>query len=254
MSLAGKKIFVTGGSRGIGLAIAIRAAKDGAMIAIAAKTNEPNPKLPGTIHTAASEITAAGGKALAIQCDLRDENQISAAVDQAAKEFGGIDILINNAGLMSDVSITKMSDELWDEAINLNLSVAFKLIRACAPSMVSKKWGRVINISSQVALTGSANHAHYATAKAGLLGLTYSAAKEYGASGVTVNAVLPGRIETKMIADRSVGRLDEWLSQTPLNRLGRPDEVAAMINFLASDASSYITGAAINVNGGLVMG
>jgi NAD(P)-dependent dehydrogenase (short-subunit alcohol dehydrogenase family) len=155
---------------------------------------------------------------------------------------------------MSDSSIIKMSDDLWDEAINVNLTAAFKLIRACAPSMVSKKWGRVINISSQVALTGSANHAHYATAKAGLLGLTYSAAKEYGASGVTVNAVLPGRIETKMIADRSVGRLDEWLSQTPLNRLGRPDEVAAMINFLASDASSYVTGAGINVNGGLVMG
>ena len=156
--------------------------------------------------------------------------------------------------VMDPYNLQAESDELWDEAINVNLTAAFKLIRACAPSMVSKKWGRVINISSQVALTGSANHAHYATAKAGLLGLTYSAAKEYGAFGVTVNAVLPGRIESKMIADRSIGRLDEWLSQTPLNRLGRPDEVASMIKYLASEAASYITGAAINVNGGLVMG
>jgi NAD(P)-dependent dehydrogenase (short-subunit alcohol dehydrogenase family) len=155
---------------------------------------------------------------------------------------------------MSDESITKMSDELWDEAINLNLSVAFKLIRATADQMVLNKWGRIINVSSQVALTGSANHAHYAAAKAGLLGLTYSAAKEFGASGVTVNAVLPGRIETNMIAQRSDGRMDEWLKQTPLARLGKAEEIASMIAFLVSEKASYVTGAAINVNGGLVMG
>jgi len=121
MSLAGKKIFVTGGSRGIGLAIAIRAAKDGAMIAIAAKTNEPNPKLPGTIHTAASEITAAGGKALAIQCDLRDENQISAAVDQAAKEFGGIDILINNASAINLTPTLQTPAKRFDLMFDVNV-------------------------------------------------------------------------------------------------------------------------------------
>jgi NAD(P)-dependent dehydrogenase (short-subunit alcohol dehydrogenase family) len=127
-------------------------------------------------------------------------------------------------------------------------------MRACAPDMIAKKWGRIINVSSQVALTGSADHAHYSAAKAGLLGLTYSAAKEYGKESVTVNAVLPGRIQTNMITERSKGRLDEWLSQTPLNRLGRPTEVADMITFLVSEKASYITGAAINVNGGLVMG
>jgi NAD(P)-dependent dehydrogenase (short-subunit alcohol dehydrogenase family) len=155
---------------------------------------------------------------------------------------------------MSDASIIEMSDDLWDQALNINLTSAFKLIRATAPSMVSKKWGRIINISSQVALTGSANHAHYAAAKAGLLGLTYSAAKEYGAFGVTVNVVLPGRIETNMISQRSIGKLDGWLSQTPLNRLGKPEEVASMVSFLVSEKASYVTGAAINVNGGLVMG
>jgi len=202
----------------------------------------------------ADQLNGQGFKVEIFQADLSKKGAAENLAAQVKKNLGDIDILVNNAGVMSDSSIIQMSDDFWDEAINVNLTAAFKLIRACAPSMVSKKWGRVINISSQVALTGSANHAHYATAKAGLLGLTYSAAKEYGAFGVTVNAVLPGRIESKMIADRSVGRLDEWLSQTPLNRLGRPDEVASMIKYLASEAASYITGAAINVNGGLVMG
>lgn len=240
--------LVTGGATGIGAATVAALATEKISVALQYSSSQKEAK------QIAEQLKGKGFKVEIFQADLSQKGAAEKLVEQVKKNLGDIDILVNNAGVMSDASIIQMSDQLWDEAINLNLTAAFKLIRACAPSMVSKKWGRVINISSQVALTGSANHAHYATAKAGLLGLTYAAAKEYGASGVTVNAVLPGRIETKMIADRSVGRLDEWLSQTPLNRLGRPDEVAAMINFLASDASSYITGAAINVNGGLVMG
>ena len=240
--------LVTGGATGIGAATVAALAAEKITVALQYSSSQKEAK------EIADQLNGKGFKVEIFQADLSQKGAAENLVEQVKKNLGDIDILVNNAGVMSDASIIQMSDQLWDEAINVNLTAAFKLIRACAPSMVSKKWGRVINISSQVALTGSANHAHYATAKAGLLGLTYSAAKEYGASGVTVNAVLPGRIETKMIADRSVGRLDEWLSQTPLNRLGRPDEVASMINFLASDASSYITGAAINVNGGLVMG
>ena len=240
--------LVSGGATGIGAATVAALAAEKITVALQYSSSQKEAK------EIADQLNGKGFKVEIFQADLSQKGASENLVEQVKKNLGDIDILVNNAGVMSDASIIQMSDQLWDEAINLNLTAAFKLIRACAPSMVSKKWGRVINISSQVALTGSANHAHYATAKAGLLGLTYSAAKEYGASGVTVNAVLPGRIETKMIADRSVGRLDEWLSQTPLNRLGRPDEVASMINFLASDASSYITGAAINVNGGLVMG
>ena len=240
--------LVTGGATGIGAATVAALAKEKITVALQYSSSQTEAK------QIADQLKEKGFKVGIFQADLSQKGSAENLVTEVKQKLGDIDILVNNAGVMSDASIVKMSDDLWDEAINVNLTAAFKLIRACAPSMVSKKWGRVINISSQVALTGSANHAHYATAKAGLLGLTYSAAKEYGASGVTVNAVLPGRIETKMIADRSVSRLDEWLSQTPLNRLGRPDEVAAMINFLASDASSYITGAAINVNGGLVMG
>jgi 3-oxoacyl-[acyl-carrier protein] reductase len=243
-----KVALVTGGATGIGAATVAALADNKNTVALHYSGSHSQAK------EIAEQISAKGLTVAIFQADLSENGAAENLVAQVKAKFGDIDILVNNAGVMSDASIAQMSDELWNQAINVNLTAAFKLIRATAPSMVGKKWGRIINISSQVALTGSANHAHYATAKAGLLGLTYSAAKEYGASGVTVNAVLPGRIETKMIADRSVGRLDEWLSQTPLNRLGRPDEVAAMINFLASDAASYVTGAAINVNGGLVMG
>jgi len=240
--------LVTGGATGIGAATVQALAAEKNSVALQYSSSQEEAK------KLADQLNGQGLKVEIFQADLSKKGAAENLAAQVKKNLGDIDILVNNAGVMSDSSIIQMSDDFWDEAINVNLTAAFKLIRACAPSMVSKKWGRVINISSQVALTGSANHAHYATAKAGLLGLTYSAAKEYGAFGVTVNAVLPGRIESKMIADRSIGRLDEWLSQTPLNRLGRPDEVASMIKYLASEAASYITGAAINVNGGLVMG
>lgn len=240
--------LVTGGATGIGAATVTAMAESKITVALQYSSSETQAK------QIAEQLNSKGAKVEIFQADLSQKDSVEKLVAAVKAKLGEIDILINNAGLMTDASIIDMSDELWDQAININLTAAFKLIRACAPSMVAKKWGRIINISSQVALTGSANHAHYATAKAGLLGLTYSAAKEYGASGVTVNAVLPGRIETNMIAQRSIGRLDEWLSQTPLNRLGRADEVAGMINFLASEMASYVTGASINVNGGLVMG
>ena len=240
--------LVTGGATGIGAATVAALAADKVSVALQYSSSANEAK------QIAEHLNSKGLKVEIFQADLSQKDCVDKLVAAVKSKLGDIDILINNAGLMSDASIIEMSDELWDQALNINLTAAFKLIRACAPSMVSKKWGRIINISSQVALVGSANHAHYAAAKAGLLGLTYSAAKEYGASGVTVNAVLPGRIQTNMIAQRSIGRLDEWLAQTPLNRLGKPEEVAGMINFLASEMASYVTGASINVNGGLVMG
>ena len=240
--------LVTGGATGIGAATVAALAADKVSVALQYSSSANEAK------QISEQLNSKGLKVEIFQADLSQKDCVDKLVAAVKSKLGDIDILINNAGLMSDASIIEMSDELWDQALNINLTAAFKLIRACAPSMVSKKWGRIINISSQVALVGSANHAHYAAAKAGLLGLTYSAAKEYGASGVTVNAVLPGRIQTNMIAQRSKGRLDEWLAQTPLNRLGKPEEVAGMINFLASEMASYVTGAAINVNGGLVMG
>ena len=243
-----KVALVTGGATGIGAATVEALANENIAVAIQYLSSSNEAK------ALSDKLKSAGKKVEIFQSDLTKAGAAESLVSQVKSSLGVIDILINNAGVMSDSSIIQMSDQLWDEAINLNLTASFKLMRACAPDMIAKKWGRIINVSSQVALTGSADHAHYSAAKAGLLGLTYSAAKEYGKESITVNAVLPGRIQTNMIAERSKGRLDEWLSQTPLNRLGRPTEVADMITFLVSEKASYITGAGINVNGGLVMG
>jgi 3-oxoacyl-[acyl-carrier protein] reductase len=243
-----KVALVTGASRGIGRAIALSLASDGLAVAV------HYDKSADAAQKVVSEITESGGTAIAFQGNLASPDVPADLVARVKSQLGSIDILVNNAAVMTDSSITEMSDEMWNETIAVNLSAVFKLTRACIPAMVEKKWGRIISISSQVAQTGSANHAHYSATKASLLGFTYSAAKELGASGITANVVLPGRIETDMISVRSVGRMDEWMSQTPLGRLGKPEEVAGVVTFLASVESSYITGAAINVNGGLVMG
>ena len=243
-----KVALVTGASRGIGRAIALSLASDGLAVAV------HYDKSADAAAKVVSEITESGGTAIAFQGNLASPDVPADLVARVKSQLGSIDILVNNAAVMTDSSIAEMSDEMWDETIAVNLSAVFKLTRACIPAMVENKWGRIISISSQVAQTGSANHAHYSATKASLLGFTYSAAKELGASGITANVVLPGRIETDMISVRSVGRMDEWMSQTPLGRLGKPEEVAGVVTFLASVESSYITGAAINVNGGLVMG
>ena len=243
-----KVALVTGASRGIGRAIALSLASNGLAVAV------HYDKSADAAAKVVSEITESGGTAIAFQGNLASPEVPADLVARVKSQLGSIDILVNNAAVMTDGSIAEMSDEMWDETIAVNLSAVFKLTRACIPAMVEKKWGRIISISSQVAQTGSANHAHYSATKASLLGFTYSAAKELGASGITANVVLPGRIETDMISVRSVGRMDEWMSQTPLGRLGKPEEVAGVVTFLASVESSYITGAGINVNGGLVMG
>ena len=197
MSLAGKKIFITGGSRGIGLAIAIRAAKDGAMIAIAAKTSEPNPKLPGTIHTAASEITAAGGRALAIQCDLRDENQISAAVDQAAKEFGGIDILINNASAINLTPTLQTPAKRFDLMFDVNVRGTFLTSQAALQHLQeSAKAGRnphILTLSPPLSMKAKwfRNHVAYTMAKYGMSMCVLGMAEEFKREKIAVNALWP---------------------------------------------------------------
>lgn len=243
-----KVALVTGASRGIGRAIATSLASSGVTVAV------HYDKSVDAALEVVNEITKSGGSAQVFQASLGQPDAPADLVQRVAKEFGAVNILINNAAVMTDGSIAEMSDAMWDETIAVNLSAVFKLSRACIPAMVANKWGRIISISSQVAHTGSANHAHYSATKAALLGFSYSAAKELGVSGITANVVVPGRIDTDMISVRSVGRMDEWMAQTPLGRLGTPNEVASVVNFLASNDASYITGAAINVNGGLVMG
>lgn len=243
-----KVALVTGASRGIGRAIANSLASSGIAVAV------HYDKSANAADQVVAAITSSGGKAVAFQASLGLPQSSTDLVKRVSAEFGAIDILVNNAAVMTDSPIVEMSDEMWDETIAVNLSAVFKLSRACIPGMVANNWGRIISISSQVANTGSANHAHYSATKSALLGFTYSAAKELGRDGITANVVLPGRIDTDMIGVRSIGRMDEWMAQTPLGRLGTPDEVAGVVKFLASNDSSYITGAGINVNGGLAMG
>ena len=255
MSLAGKKIFVTGGSRDIGLAIAIRAAKDGAMIAIAAKTNEPNAKLPGTIHTAASEITAAGGKALAIQCDLRDENQISAAVDQAAKEFGGIDILINNASAINLTPTLQTPAKRFDLMFDVNVRGTFLTSQAVLPHLQeSAKAGRnphILTLSPPLSMKAKwfRNHVAYTMAKYGMSMCVLGMAEEFKREKIAVNALWPRTaIDTAALAmipgvDTAACRTPEILADAAYIILNR-DSASCSGNFFVDDevlASEGIT-------------
>lgn len=168
--------------------------------------------------------------------------------------FGTPTILVNNAGLMTAATVETMTDEQWDTTLTVNLTSAFRLTREVIPGMREQGGGRIINVSSQAAYRGSVGRAHYAASKAGMLGLTFSLARELGPDAVTVNVVVPGRIMSDMLANHSNGSEEAWLAATPLGRFGTPAELASAVGYLASDGASYITGAALQVGGGLVMG
>jgi 3-oxoacyl-[acyl-carrier protein] reductase len=246
--LKGKIALVTGGARGIGRAISISLAKYGATVAVNYHHSKENA------DQLMEEIKALGGNAFAYQADISNSYHISQMMEKIKLNYGGLDILVNNAGVMTDHLLVDMSIEEWDFVLNVNLRGTFLCTKAAIPFLQDSSGGRIINISSQAALAGSVKHTHYATAKAGILGFTYSLAKELGQYGITVNAVSPGRIRTDMIQERMNGREEEWLSKTPLKRFGEPEEVADAVVFLASDHASYITGTNLHVNGGILMG
>ena len=247
VNLAGRTAVVTGGSRGIGRATCLALAAHGAAVGVHYSTSEA--QAAGVVD----EIRRGGGRAVAIRGDLREVDAPGRVVAETVAALGPIDILVNNAGEMTDVAVEAMSDEIWEAALSLHLTAAFRCCRAAIPTMKMRRWGRIVNVSTQALYTGSKNHAHYAAAKAGLLGFTFSLAKEVGEHGVTANLVAPGRIRTGMLLERSSGREEEWMGQTPLRRFGEPEEIAGAIVFLASPAAGYITGATLHVNGGLVM-
>ena len=246
-TLNNQTALVTGGSRGIGRAIALAMAEEGANVAILYAGNET------AAAQTVQEAEAFGVKALSYRCDVSSEQAVKETVDEVLKDFGRVDILVNNAGIVRDGFLLSMKEEAFDDVINTNLKGAFHLIRQLYSHMMRRKSGRIINISSIVGLNGNAAQANYAAAKAGIIGLTKSTAKELAARGVTCNAIGPGFIHSDMTDAMPEKARDAISSQIPMKRVGQPQDVAALAVFLAGPGASYITGEVIRVDGGLAM-
>jgi 3-oxoacyl-[acyl-carrier protein] reductase len=247
MALSGHVALVTGASQGIGRTCALRLAKDGATVAVAARNQEKLDEL-------VSEITAAGGQASAFALDVADEEQVKTVVKAVVAQFGKVDIVVNNAGITRDQLVMRMKRADWEAVLQTNLTSAYLLIQQIIPSMLKQRWGRIINITSVFGQMGQAGQANYSASKAGLIGLTMAIAREVGSRNITCNAVAPGFIETAMTATLGDDFKQNAVKQIPLSRVGTPDDVAGAVAFLASDDASYITGHVLSVNGGMLMG
>jgi 3-oxoacyl-[acyl-carrier protein] reductase len=229
-------VLVTGGSKGIGHGIAARLAKAGHRVAATYRSGD----VPADV--------------LGVQCDVTDPAQVEAAFAQVESSLGAVEVLVANAGITRDTLLMRMSDEDWDRVIATNLSGAFRVARRAARPMVRGKFGRIVFVSSVVGMMGSAGQVNYAASKSGLVGMARSLARELGSRGITANVVAPGFIETDMTAELGEDLIKKYAEQIPLGRFGSVDDVAGTIEFLASDAASYITGAVIPIDGGLGMG
>jgi 3-oxoacyl-[acyl-carrier protein] reductase len=247
MSLSGRVALVTGASQGIGRTSALKLAKEGAAVAVAARNQEK-------LNELVSEITAAGGTATAFALDVADEEQVKTVVKAVIVQFGKIDILVNNAGITRDQLVMRMKRADWDAVLQTNLTSAYLCIQQVIPSMLKQRWGRIINITSVFGQMGQAGQANYAASKAGLIGLTMAIAREVGSRNITCNAIAPGFIETAMTATLGEEFKQAATKQIPLGRVGTPEDVASAVAFLASDDASYITGHTLSVNGGMLMG
>lgn len=245
--LTGKTAIVTGASRGIGAAIARRFAEEGANIVVNYSGSQDKAE------AVVAEIEKAGGKAIAIKANVADADAVKSLADAAMKEFGSIDILVNNAGITRDNLMMRMKEDEWDDVINTNLKGVFLCTKAVTRQMMKQRAGRIVNIASIVGVMGNAGQANYVAAKAGVIGLTKTTARELASRGITANAVAPGFITTDMTEKLGDDVQSSMLAQIPLARFGAPEDVANAALFLASDEASYVTGQTLHLDGGMVM-
>ena len=243
IDLNGKKVLVTGASGGIGRAIAMELSSSGADLCLTGRNKSELENLQKTI----------GGNCQIIISDLSNSEGINNLVDQAQEIMGQIDILVNNAGITKDNLFMRMSEDDWSEVININLNSIFKLTKQLIKGMIKRRYGRIINITSVIGVAGGAGQSNYSASKAGIIAMSKSLAQEVGSRSVTVNSIAPGFIETNMTAELSDDRKEDILRSISVGRLGKPDDIAGAVCFLASDKASYITGQTIHINGGMLM-
>ena len=241
--LKGKKVLVTGASGGIGKAIALELSSSGADLCLTGRNKAKLENLQKII----------GGNCQIIISDLSNSEGIENLADQAQKIMGQIDILVNNAGITKDNLFIRMSEDDWNEVININLNSIFKLTKQLIKGMIKRRYGRIINITSVIGVAGGAGQSNYSASKAGIIAMSKSLAQEVGSRSVTVNSIAPGFVETNMTAELSDDRKEDILRSISVGRLGKPDDIAGAVCFLASDKASYITGQTIHINGGMLM-
>ena len=243
IDLNGKKVLVTGASGGIGRAIAMELSSSGADLCLTGRNKSELENLQKII----------GGNCQIIISDLSNSEGISNLADQAQDIMGQIDILVNNAGITKDNLFMRMSEDDWNEVININLNSIFKLTKQLIKGMIKRRYGRIINITSVIGVAGGAGQSNYSASKAGIIAMSKSLAQEVGSRSVTVNSIAPGFVETNMTAELSDDRKEDILRSISVGRLGKPDDIAGAVCFLASDKASYITGQTIHINGGMLM-
>src|SRR3972149_1894882 len=280
LTLENKVAVITGGSRGIGQAIALRLAKEGADIAIVYQTTKEEAEKVSNLvdqigttdelgilynfidHIETKEhakevsdiVDSIGSHSMICQANVSDPTQVIRMRDEVISRFGKIDILVNNAGIVRDKSFLKMTDEMWTDVLSVNLNGTFYCTKAVLAGMLERNYGRIVNISSVIGRIGNRGQANYAASKAGMIALTQTLAREFAGTGITVNAIAPGYIETDMLKSVPKKIMEKILAQVPLGRLGKPSEVAGAVAYLVSEDGNYITGHVIDINGGLYIG